>query len=331
MGSEPDCFLPTFIKLWKKEITSQNLPYNQALQIKTGNRLRPILMAWGYYANCSSENNLYIADYAISIELLHKSSILLDDLIDADVARHEKDTFHIQYSESDALLYAIYMLNRSITLIYQKDLANNCLHTPTLLKIIDNMVRGGIKEIGANNRIFSLHDVKEIIDLETISLIENSFMLGYQLSSNDPSYIPEDIKKIGKLCGYCFQVLNDIEPFSDPSINQIYKGNLNNDFEKQRKNIVISFLYGACTQKERIKLINNYDYVEICKLLKKYNILSILLAEVETEISCIMQCITYLQNDNFTFYNEFKKFLENMFKICYQKCSLPFKEELFND
>lgn len=114
MGNKDYCFLTIFNKCWKEEIVSQSLPYNNAIQIEAGNRLRPLFMAWGYYANCDYENNSYIANYAISIELLHKSSILLDDLIDGDVARHGRETFHIQYSKSDALLYAIYLLNRSI-------------------------------------------------------------------------------------------------------------------------------------------------------------------------------------------------------------------------
>lgn len=331
MGSDNSCFLPIFDKLWKNEIKSHHLPYIDAIQIETGNRLRPLLMAWGYYANCSCENNLYIADYAISIELLHKASILLDDLIDGDVARHEKETFHIQYSESEALLYALYILNRSITLMHQKDIDNHKLHTSTLLKIVDNMARGGIKEISSKNATFSLVDAKEIINLETVSLIENSFVLGYQLSASTSPDIPEAIVNIGHSCGYCFQVLNDIEPFSAPYINKKYKGNVNYDFEKNRKNIVISFLYGCCTQQERKELTSVSDFAYVCKLVKKYDVLSSLLIELESEITDIMQCMLYFKDNNLPFYTEFKKFLITMFDICYKKCDLPLKNELFND
>lgn len=329
MGSEAFSFLPIFNKLWTNEIESQNLPYIHALQMENGNRLRPLLLAWGYYSNCPSENNSYIADYAISVELLHKSSVLIDDLIDDDIARHEKDTFHMQFSKPEALLYALYILNRSITLIHQKDISYNCLYTSKFLQIVDNMARGGIKEICSSNAAFSLADVKEIIDLETVSLIENSFVLGYQLSSKTSSNIPDDIMSIGRSCGYCFQVLNDIEPFSAPNINQKYKGNINYDFGKQRKNIVISFLYGACTLQERKKLEQNSDFTYVSNLVKKYEVLSILLTELEIEIDSIMQCILRLQNNHYEFYTDFKKFLAKMFELCYQKCNLPFNKELF--
>lgn len=330
MGTDDSCFLTTFNKLWRKEIESQNLPYTNAIQIETGNRLRPLLMAWGYYANCSHETNSYIADYAISIELLHKASILLDDLIDGDIARHERETFHIQYSKSEALLYALYILNRSIILIHEKD-NNEKLHTSTLLKIVDNMARGGIKEISSTNTTFNLADAREIIELETVSLIENSFVLGYQLSSLTSSCTPDAVVNIGHSCGYCFQVLNDIEPFSAPHINQKYKGNINYDFEKHRKNIVISFLYGCCTQHERKQLAIASDFEYICKLVKKYDVLSTLLTELESEILEIMQQTLYFKNSNLKFYIDFKRFLMAMFNICYKKCELPLKNELFNN
>ena len=330
MGTEDSCFITMFNKYWKNEIASQNLPYTNAIQIETGNRLRPLLVAWGYYANCSHENNSYIADYAISIELLHKASILLDDLIDEDIARHEQKTFHIQYSKSEALLYALYMLNRSINLIHEKDTTEQS-YTSILIKIIDNMARGGIKELCSIKTTFNMEEVKEIIELETISLIKNSFILGYKLSAPTDSHVPDAIINIGHSCGYCFQVLNDIEPFSAPYANQKYKGKINYDFEKHRKNIVISFLYGCCTPYERKKLTNASDFEYICKLVKKYNVLSTLLTELDSEILQIMHQTLYFKNRNLQFYLDFKKFLMTMFNICYKKCELPLKNEMFNN
>lgn len=330
MGTKNHSFLTIFNKTWKEEIVSQNLPYTNAIQIESGNRLRPLLIAWGYYANSSEANNSYIADYAISIELLHKASILLDDLIDDDIARHEKETFHIQYSKSEALLYAIYMLSRSISLIHEKDNGDRS-YTATLLKIVDNMVKGGIKEICSTNTIFSIGDVKKIIELETISLIQNSFILGYRLSSPTDSNVPGAIINIGHSCGYCFQVLNDIEPFSAPDKNQKYKGHLNYDFEKHRKSIVISFLYGCCTDRERKTLINTSDFEYICKLVKKYKVLPTLLNELESEILQIIHQTLYFKDRNPQFYGDFSMFLVAMFTICYEKCELPFKNELFNN
>ena len=330
MGTDDSCFLTVFNDIWKKEIASQNLPYTYAIQIEAGNRLRPILMAWGYYLNCNHENNAFVAEYAVSIELLHKASILLDDLIDGDSARHGRDTFHVQYSESEALLYALYMLNRGVELMHEKDIDTEYECTSVLLSIVDNMARGGIKEVSSSNTPLSINDVKEIIEFETISLIKNSFVLGYKLSAPDVLYTPEPIIDIGSSCGYCFQILNDMEPFSAPDINRKYKGNINYDFEKHRKNIVISGLYGGCSPHERKRLVNEPDFEYTCKLIEKYNVLSIFQTVLETEISKIAQQALYIKNSNPQFYTDFKKFLINMFDMCYRKCNLSFKNELFN-
>lgn len=193
------------------------------------------------------------------------------------------------------------------------------------------MTKGGIKEISSTNNFFTIEDVKEIIEYETISLIQNSFTLGYKLSSPTVSNIPDTIINIGHSCGYCFQVLNDIEPFSAPYASQKYKGNLNYDFEKSRKNIVISFLYGCCTIHERKQLNNISDFEYICKLVKKYNVLSTLLDEIDSEIRQIMHNILYFKDKNPQFYVDFKKFLMTMFKICFEKCELSLKNELFNN
>ena len=252
MADKQTSFLQVFNQKWKEEMISHKMKYHQAAQIVEGNRLRPIIMAWGYYSNASNFMHKYIADFAVCIELIHKASILLDDLIDEDSARHGRKTFHIEYSKTEAILYAIFLLNRSVTIMHEKDIKTNSVHLSTMLKVIDNMVRGGIKEVNSEN-FFSLQDSIEIINLETISLIENSFFLGYQLSNENiiNSDISFDIYNIGHLCGYCFQILNDLEPFSAPAINKSYKGAVNYDFEKNRNNIIISYLYGACTKKER--------------------------------------------------------------------------------
>lgn len=328
MGNDQASFLAIFNDMWNNEISSHNMPYSNAAQITEGNRLRPILMAWGYYANTSDIVHQYVADFAISIELIHKASILLDDLIDNDNARHGAKTFHVEYSKSEAILYAIYLINRSITLMHQRDIEYNFVHTPLLLKVVDNMSRGGIKEVNSNNYL-SIQDVIDIINLETTTLIESSFFLGYRLSSKDFTKVPQDIYNIGHLCGYCFQVLNDIEPFLAPDINKEYKGLTNYDFDKNRKNLVISYLYGACTKSERNTLRNgaNFDdvYLHICK----YKIIDLVLEDIKSKISSIRDSLFSLKKCNQAYYIDFSMFLDNMFSICYEKCGLFYEKNFF--
>lgn len=327
MGNTQTNFLSVFNCKWHEELSSHKMPYCKAAQIMEGNRLRPIILAWGYYTNTLNIDHEYIVDFAICIELIHKASILLDDLIDNDNARHGSKTFHVEYSKAEAILYAIFLLNRSITIMYEKDSMENSLHTSILLKVIDSMSKGGIKEVSSNG-FFTMQNAIEIINLETTALIENSFFLGYQLSNKTTSSIPQEITNIGHLCGYCFQVLNDLEPFLAPEINKEYKGSINNDFEKSRKNIVISYLYGACTNDERnILSSNNFDHVS--HLIYKYKIIDLILEDVKYKAVSIKKSMSFFKERNPIYYLDFAQFLDNMFSICFQKCGLAFENNFF--
>lgn len=327
MGNDGTNFLSEFNCKWREEILSHKMPYCNAAQIMGGNRLRPIFLAWGYYSNALEVNHKYIADFAVCIELIHKASILLDDFIDNDNARHGSKTFHVEYSNAEAVLYAIFLINRSITIMHEKDSVKNSLHTLSLLKVIDSMSKGGIKEVNTNG-FFTVQNAIDIINLETTSLIENSFFLGYQLS-NTASQIPQEVINIGHLCGYCFQVLNDLEPFLAPEINKKYKGSINNDFEKSRKNIVISYLYGACTQNERQILLGNNDFDYVSNLMNKYKIIALILEDIKCKADSINQSISFFKDEDPEYYMDFAQFLNDMFNICFQKCGLCFENDFF--
>lgn len=329
MGNNQTNFLPIFNCKWQEELSSHKMPYCNAAQIMEGNRLRPIILAWGYYTNASNIDHKYIVDYAICIELIHKASILLDDLIDNDDARHGSKTFHVEYSKAEAILYAIFLLNRSITIMNEKDYMENSLHTLILLKVIDSMSKGGIKEVSSNG-FFTMQNAIEIINLETTALIENSFFLGYKLSNKTASLIPQEIINIGHLCGYCFQVLNDLEPFSAPEINKKYKGSINNDFEKSRKNIIISYLYGTCTKNERNILSSTNDFYYVSQLICKYKIIDLILEDIKFKVVSIKNSMSIFKERNSAYYLDFAQFLDNMFNICFQKCGLAFENNFFS-
>ena len=330
MGNKQTGFLSMFNSKWNEELSSHKMPYSHVTQITEGNRLRPIILAWGYYANATIIEHEHLLDFAVCLELIHKASILLDDLIDNDNARHCLKTFHVEYSKTEMILYAIFLLNRSITIIYEKDFVNNSLHTLILLKTINNMCKGGIKEVTSNG-FFTVQDVTKIINLETTSLVENSFFLGYQLSNKSNHEMSEELFNIGHLCGYCFQILNDLEPFLAPETNKIYKGSINYDFEKNRKNIVVSYLYGACTKHERNCLSATNDFKYIYSLICQYNIIKFILDDIKFKINSITNSISLLEKGNPYYYSDFARFLNYMFNICFEKCGLVFENNFLDN
>ena len=328
MGAGENCFISAFNKLWADELASHGTRYEKATQLLVGNRLRPILMAWGYYANAAKPNNRMIADYAVCIELIHKASILLDDWIDKDIARHGKRTFHIEYSSEEAVLYGIYLINRSLKRMNNLD----SQYTYNLIEVVEKMSLGGIMEVSLikNLNEESIALAKQIIDLETTTLIKHSFTMGYRISSKGQIY--STIEDIGSHIGYCFQLMNDLEPFVDANKNIVYKGVQNFDANKKRKNIALAYLYGACSNSERTLLLDNPDYVSIKYLIDKYEVSSFMLDEVLSLTKQIRDNVTMLKksgvSDKFIF--EFTVFLKEMFRICYDKLGLVFTDNVFD-
>lgn len=109
-------FLETFEIEWNKLILDYD--FSELCQLNNGNRLRPMLVIWGYLLNrdndvlfdISNEDLQFIMNPCVMIEAIHKMSLLVDDWIDGDVARHGAATFHVLYGADTAVLLAVNIL-----------------------------------------------------------------------------------------------------------------------------------------------------------------------------------------------------------------------------
>lgn len=109
-------FLETFETAWNKLISDYE--FNELCQLNNGNRLRPMLVYWGYLLNKDDEtlfdiNNQelhFIMNPCLMIEAIHKMSLLVDDWLDGDIARHGATTFHVIYGADTTVLLAMNLL-----------------------------------------------------------------------------------------------------------------------------------------------------------------------------------------------------------------------------
>jgi len=327
MGNESDGFQQAFDTAWAREIASHNQNYIKAHQLAGGNRLRPILFAWGYFMRCPDGNIERIGELAVCVELIHKASILLDDFIDKDTARHGKPTFHAEYSVEEAVLYAVFLINRSMEKMAQISTMGFQILTNTL----KSMVTGGLMEVRLTDS-HMVDTIKEIIVLETALLIENCLSLGYLTASSDTD-IPSEVSKLGGIAGYCFQILNDMEPFCKSADNELYKGGHNFDINNKRKNIVIAYLYGACNKSDRNLLSGGATFEQIIRLVEKHDIIPFILTELKDYQITIKQTIDTLSTNisNEAYFSAFRRFVTDMFTICYKKNGLLFEQTFFNE
>lgn len=283
-------FLETFEIEWNKLISKYN--FDELCQLNNGNRLRPMLVYWGYLLNrdnddlfCVKDQDLqFIMNPCVMIEAIHKMSLLVDDWIDDDIARHGTTTFHVIYGADTAVLLAMNVMLAGF-------LKLSCMHEkiykkalPLALQISYEMTLGALNEISSKNSVFDIAKVKEIISLETASIIRNGLIIGFTAGEGDDKEIIDLLDDIGYCCGYIFQALNDLEPFVNAHELILHKGALTTDILKNRKNIVIAYIYAWANKKEteRLSNLNESDDIlnQIFLLIEKYHIKEQILSEV---------------------------------------------------
>lgn len=327
-----DIFLQCYQKAWVQILSDT---YYQSEQLDIGHKFRPRLVYWGYLAgNPREKNESYdsVAQIAVCIELVHKASILLDDFIDKDTARHGKPTFHSIHGIERTVMYSLNILSKSLNIM------NNIFYETTseglfcfksmqsLTTTLYEMTLGVLKELDLKESDFQeINEITEIMHLETSSLITNSLLMGYYLSQKENNIVEHLFKSIGKDLGYIFQIMNDLEPFCNISNNE-HKGSLNTDVTRNRKNICIPILATLMSNSEKKQLLrenlNNQDDIFI-HLFKKYNVRDILLNETDNVIIKIQKNVSMLSEQGISslWCTEFMQFLYSVVEVCKNRLS----------
>lgn len=325
-------FIDCFDLEWNKYLASFDLPYAHSQQLAIGNRLRPILCCWGYMHKynlmdlASFEN---IASIAVSLEAIHKASVIIDDVIDGDNKRRGVDCFHIEFSETEATFFAVCLLSgaiKNINEILSQTISNQFIIKKSISLLCDtiiNMCVGAIKEIqiGIADRC-NIDKINQIINSETVALLKNSFLIGYMASDNYNETLFNAFSDIGSKCGYIFQVMNDLEPFCNPQYILSHKGNLNSDCLRSRKNIVIPYLFSNASKKDQQLLSSLMDtesnYSTLKELFNKYHIRNIIFSDINDLRSAIHKTIENIPA-NLTeskWLEVFPIFVDNLIEYC---------------
>ncbi len=282
-------FLCAFERAWNNTLQSYRCSQDQLIQ---GSRLRPLMVLWGYLSTLddfSFAEMEYIANVAVSVELLHKATIILDDWIDEDETRHGKMAFHIEYGPYFTVILSLHMVSDAILrlknfLPSDISLSNSYFYSADIIaQTIYSMSKGALEELRLEENIFDLEHIKMIAQLETAEIIGNAMQLGYFAGNGKSSSLSSLFKYLGDRFGYLFQAMNDLEIFADPKRLIAHKGNSNNDIGISRKNLGVAMLYHVANQAERTSIIQK-DPDKIRELILKYNIIDFVVKE--TDLFC---------------------------------------------
>lgn len=322
-----------FLRLFEHHFSEvlKTLYFNQ-IQMNIGHRLRPRMVYWGYIISIASDNinsdDLEAAaKIAVCIELIHKSSIMLDDLIDRDITRHGKPAFHTIYGLENTVLFSLNMLSVSLmnlNSVFLKKHINSSAYGKSMFRLIDTMYQmslGCLQEQNLNEEtIENIAVIRDIMNKETASLMTNSLLLGHYISGCDNSEVENRLIDIGNDCGYCFQAMNDLEPFSNSAKIMAHKGSLNTDIAHNKKNIGVAVLLNMISPLEKIKLRqkNENSQMYIIELYEKYKIQEIIINELTSIQNRIQENISKLKkcDINHKRCDDFLTFVNSVFDIC---------------
>jgi geranylgeranyl diphosphate synthase type I len=148
---------------------------------------------------------------ALAVEMLHNTSLVLDDIIDGSEIRRGMSTINNRWGNEMALIACDVMLSLAIREITRSELG---LTKPMIECVADSMLRlaeGEAMEL--EKRDFTVNDYYRIADKKTASLFSASAESGALVGSGDRRQI-EVLRSYGRHLGMAFQIRDDILDFT---------------------------------------------------------------------------------------------------------------------
>lgn len=188
-----------------------------------GKRFRPAIALMVAKA---LKSGVDIIDAAISIELFHTASLIIDDLpcMDDEEERRCKPALHIKYGEATALLAGLSLmsegyacLQQNANLIKEKGGPLSLRAFEILSLVLENVTKNsGLKGATTGQYLdlfppkISFEVVKEVIQKKTASLFEAAFVTGWLYGGGEAKSLSL-VKKAAQHFGVAFQINDDFK------------------------------------------------------------------------------------------------------------------------
>ena len=255
-----DQFLKTYIE--SNNTIDESIVY--ALEAP-GKRVRPTLL---YLVSDALSLELDHADaIAGALETIHTYSLVHDDLpcMDDDDLRRGQPSLHKKYSEATAVLAGDAMQSMALEMLldnqYFTEKQNNLL-AKMLLETIGSkgMILGQALDIEYESREANESEILLMCELKTGVLIEFCFLAPLMIADATN----EKWKRLGKIVGISFQLIDDLLDLQETSENLGKKSQ--KDIIRNKKNYPIRF-----GEKKTVELLDTYK-AEANNLLQELNL-----------------------------------------------------------
>ena len=240
--------------------------------LRGGKRLRPISMI-AAYEGFGGQIDAKIYRASISVELLHASSLIHDDIMDESLTRRGGPAFHVLSEEwfssldvgrvpgnvgiSVGILGGDSLLGLGLEALYSSGFASDQadLAAAEYVKAYRRLIEGQLMDIylSCKEELPSEEEVLLMLSLKTGALFAASLKMG-ALLAEAPSSVIDALENYGLRVGVAFQIRDDILGlFGDPKITG---KPADSDVKEGKRTLLIVRALSACTEEAKRRALS---------------------------------------------------------------------------
>lgn len=198
--------------------------------MRTGHRTRPV----GCLLGCAAVGGDWktALDAAIAVELVHKSSVIRDDVVDDDEVRSGQRALHVVYGTSAAI--AVSDLLWTLALRDAATMGEAC--TRAFAEALHDMAAGQLEDVAPSADAETIEGRVLVEERKTGALSQLACRVGAIAGGGEP-YEVDALARYGRALGTAFQLLNDVR-----NLKGIETGrSAASDIRKRRDNVLSAY------------------------------------------------------------------------------------------
>ena len=194
-----------------------------------GKRIRPLILMLAAEAVGVPSTKTDLS--SVAVELLHTESIIHDDIIDEQIKRRDRDSFHKRYGNNTSILTADFVFGIILEIASR-------YNDPRVAKELSlaaiKMCEGEQRELSMNSREVPWVEYLTVISEKTAALLQKSAKLGAIIGGGNEEEI-DGLAGFGVNLGIAYQIHDDI---LDWETDRKFSNDMNGDNEIQENEYV---------------------------------------------------------------------------------------------
>lgn len=177
-----------------------------------GRRFRCLLVTLGHDLLIEGEPSDGLIALAAAVELLHKASLIHDDIVDKDDYRRGRKAFHVTWGVPAGVVMPDLLIAQAFGIAAEAPGVNSairCRALGLLARTVQSMSIGQLQQIIQERSEFTFDEAVEINRKKSGSLTSLAVSLGCLVAGGDETQII-DAREIGDDIGQLFQIMNDL-------------------------------------------------------------------------------------------------------------------------